>query len=61
MNKDDGSPRFTSKHHKKTIANILSTLGEVNDIELFWILYITKEMGLNRMDIGGGVDNRQSK
>jgi len=35
MNKDDGSPRFTSKHHKKTIANILSTLGEVNDIELF--------------------------
>ena len=47
----DDAPNFNSKHHKKTIGSILSKLGEVNDIELFRIPHIDKEMGLDRMEI----------
>ena len=60
----DDAPKFNSKQHKKTIGSILSKLGEVNDIELFRIPHIDKEMGLDRMDIGGvgsGRDNKLTK
>ena len=59
----DDAPKFNSKQHKKTIGSILSKLGEVNDIELFRIPHIDKEMGLDRMDISGssGGDNKLSK
>ena len=50
----DDAPKFNSKQHKKTIGSILSKLGEVNDIELYRIPHIDKEMGLDKMDIGGG-------
>ena len=50
----DDAPKFNSKQHKKTIGSILSKLGEVNDIELLRIPHIDKEMGLDKMDIGGG-------
>ena len=55
----DDAPKFNSKQHKKTIGSILSKLGEVNDIELFRIPHIDKEMGLDRMDIGGGGSGRR--
>ena len=57
----DDAPKFNSKQHKKTIGSILSKLGEVNDIELFRIPHIDKEMGLDRMDIGGGGSGRDNK
>ena len=58
----DDAPKFNSKQHKKTIGSILSKLGEVNDIELFRIPHIDREMGLDKMDIsGGGADNKLSK
>ena len=59
----DDVPKFNSKQHKKTIGSILSKLGEVNDIELFRIPHINKEMGLDKMDISGsaGGDNKLSK
>ena len=57
----DDAPKFNSKQHKKTIGSILSKIGEVNDIELFRIPHIDKEMGLDRMDIGGGGNGRDSK
>ena len=58
----DDAPKFNSKQHKKTIGSILSKLGEVNDIELFRILHIDREMGLDKMEIsGGGGDNKLSK
>ena len=59
----DDAPKFNSKQHKKTIGSSLSKLGEVNDIELFRIPHIHKEMGLDRMDIGGGSgrDNKLTK
>ena len=58
----DDAPKFNSKQHKKTIGSILSKLGEVNDIELYRIPQIDKEMGLDKMDIGGsGGDNKLSK
>ena len=50
----DGAPKFNSKQHKKTIGSILSKLGEVNDIQLYRIPHIDKEMGFDKMDIGGG-------
>ena len=50
----DDAPKFNSKQHKKTIGSILSKLGEVNDIELFRIPHIDKEMGLDKMEISGG-------
>ena len=56
----DDAPKFNSKHHKKTIGSILSKLGEVNDIELFRIPHIDKEMGLDRMEISAR-DNKLSK
>ena len=49
----DDAPKFNSKQHKKTIGSILSKLGEVNDIELYRIPHIDKEMGFDKMDIGG--------
>ena len=58
----DDAPKFNSKQHKKTIGSILSKLGEVNDIELFRIPHIDREMGLDKMEIsGGGEDNKLSK
>ena len=57
----DDAPKFNSKQHKKTIGGILSKLGEVNDIELFRIPHIDKEMGLDKMDISGSADNTVSK
>ena len=56
----DDAPKFNSKHHKKTIGSILSKLGEVNDIELFRIPHIDKEMGLDRMEISAR-DTKLSK
>ena len=56
----DNAPKFNSKHHKKSIGSILSKLGEVNDIELFRIPHIDKEMGLDRMEISAR-DNKLSK
>ena len=56
----DDAPKFNSKQHKKTIGSILSKLGEVNDIELFRIPHIDKEMGLDRMEISAR-DNKLSK
>ena len=56
----DDAPKFNSKHHKKTIGSILSKLGEVNDIELFCIPHIDKEMGLDRMEISAR-DTKLSK
>ena len=56
----DNAPKFNSKHHKKTIGSILSKLGEVNDIELFRIPHIDKEMGLDRMEISAR-DTKLSK
>ena len=56
----DDSPKFNSKHHKKTIGSMLSKLGEVNDIELFRIPHIDKEMGLDRMEISAR-DTKLSK
>ena len=50
----DDAPKFNSKQHKKAIGSILSKLGEVNDIELYRIPHIDKEMGFDRMDIGVG-------
>ena len=50
----DDAPKFNSKQHKKTIGSILSKLGEVNDIELYRIPHIDKEMGFDKMDIGVG-------
>ena len=49
----DDAPKFNSKQHKKTIGSILSKLGEVNDIQLYRIPHIDKEMGFDKMDIGG--------
>ena len=58
----DDAPKFNSKQHKKTIGSILSKLGEVNDIQLYRIPHIDKEMGLDKMDIGGsGGDTKLSK
>ena len=58
----DDAPKFNSKQHKKTIGSILSKLGEVNDIQLYRIPHIDKEMGLDGMDIGGsGGDTKLSK
>ena len=56
----DDAPKFNSKQHKKTIGSILSKLGEVNDIELFRIPHIDKEMGLDRMEISAR-DTKLSK
>ena len=56
----DDAPKFNSKQHKKTIGSILSKLGEVNDIELFRIPQIDKEMGLDRMEISAR-DTKLSK
>ena len=56
----DDAPKFNSKHHKKTIGSILSKLREVNDIELFRIPTIDKEMGLDRMEISAR-DTKLSK
>ena len=56
----DDAPKFNSKHHKKTIGSILSKLGEVNDIELFRIPHIDKEMGLDKMEISAR-DTKLSK
>ena len=56
----DDAPKFNSKHHKKTIGSILSKLREVNDIELFRIPHIDKEMGLDRMEISAR-DTKLSK
>ena len=49
----DDAPKFNSKQHKKTIGSILSKLGEVNEIGLYRIPHIDKEMGFDKMDIGG--------
>ena len=58
----DDAPKFNSKHNKKMIGSILSKLGKVKYIELFRILHINKEMGLDKMEIsGGGGDNKLSK
>ena len=58
----DDAPKFNSKQHKKTIGSILSKLGEVNDIQLYRIPHIDKEMGLDKMDIGGnGGDTKLNK
>ena len=58
----DGAPKFNSKQHKKTIGSILSKLGEVNDIQLYRIPHIDKEMGFDKMDIGGsGGDTKLNK
>ena len=57
----DDAPKFNSKQHKKTIGSILSKLGEVNDIELFRIPHIDKEMGLDKMDIGCGSGRDNNK
>ena len=58
----DDAPKFNSKQHKKTIGSIPSKLGEVNDIELFRIPHIDREMGLDKMDISGsGGDTKLSK
>ena len=58
----DDAPKFNSKQHKKTIGSILSKLGEVNDIQLYRIPHIDKEMGFDKMDIGGnGGDTKLNK
>ena len=58
----DDAPKFNSKQHKKTIGSILSKLGEVNDIQLYRIPHIDKEMGFDKMDIGGnGGDTKLTK
>ena len=56
------APKFNGKQYKKTIGSILSKLGKVNDIELFCIPHIDRDMGLDKIEINGcGGDNKLSK
>ena len=52
----DDSPKFNSKDHRKMIDKMYSTIDKHNNVELFRIPYIDKEIGLNDMIGRYGLD-----
>ena len=57
----DDSPKFNTKHHRKSINKLYGTIDQLNGVELLRIPYIDKEMGLDDFITKHGLDRKVKK